>query len=79
MCSMPRRLSAVQHFCFHAELLPHTEQVVFHKVSMFGEPVRQYVDIANLEKIDSEECGTPLLWLTNKYDNQMVFRCTESD
>ena len=69
MCSMPRRLSSVAHFCFHAELLPHTEQVVFHKVTMFGEPVRQHVDIANLEKIDAEECGTPLLWLTNKYDD----------
>ena len=34
---MPRKMNVVQHFCWHAELLPHTEQVVFHKTGMFGE------------------------------------------
>ena len=79
MCSMPRRISYVKHFTYHAELLPHTEQVVFHKVTMFGEMVRIYVDIKNLEKIVAEECGTPLLWDMNLFDDKMVFRCTESD
>ena len=77
-CSVPRRWSSVQHFTFHAELLPHTEQVVFHKASPFGELVRVFVDIKNLEKIDAEDCGVPLIWDINFYDSHMCFRCTES-
>jgi len=79
LCSAPRRLSQMNHFCFHAELLPHSEQVVFHKVHLFGELSRVYVDIRNLEKINAEDCGTPLLWDVNMFDSNMVFRCTESN
>lgn len=52
--SLPRKLAIVNYFTFHAELLPHTEQVVFHKVGFFGSIRRIYVDIKNLEKIDAE-------------------------
>lgn len=51
---MPRKISTMKHFCWHAELLPHTEQVVFHKTSFFGGIQRHVVDIRNLEKIDSD-------------------------
>ncbi len=44
----------MNYFTFHAELLPHTEQVVFHKVGYFGNIKRVYVDIHNLEKIDAQ-------------------------
>lgn len=53
--SFPRKLSAVTYFTYHAELLPHTEQVVFHKSWFFGKVKRSYVDIKNLEKIDAEQ------------------------
>lgn len=52
--SLPRKLAIVNYFAFHAELLPHTEQVVFHKVGFFGSIRRVYVDIKNLEKIDAD-------------------------
>merc|ERR1719181_2221635 len=52
--SLPRKLAAVKYFTFHAELLPHTEQVVFHKAALFGGVNTHTVDIKNLEKIDAE-------------------------
>ena len=61
-CSLPRRVSEMAHFTFHAELLPHTEQVVFHKASNFGELHKVVVDIKNLEKVDAESLLTPLIW-----------------
>ncbi len=36
MMSMPRKAAQVRFFTYHAELLPHTEQVIFHKITMFG-------------------------------------------
>ena len=35
-CEIPRKWAVMKYFTYHAELLPHTEQVVFHKVSFFG-------------------------------------------
>lgn len=52
--SQPRKIAALHYFTFHAELLPHTEQIVFHKVGVFGSIRRIYVDIKNLEKIESD-------------------------
>lgn len=52
--SFPRKITIMNYFTFHAELLPHTEQVVFHKVGLFGSIRRIYVDIKNLEKIDAD-------------------------
>ena len=52
---MPRRWTQLKYFTWHAELLPHTEQVVFHKTFLFGGTDRKVVDIRNLEKVDAEE------------------------
>lgn len=52
--SQPRKIAGITFFTFHAELLPHTEQVVFHKATYFGKVRRIYVDIKNLEKIEAE-------------------------
>ncbi len=71
---MPRKISTMRFFCWHAELLPHTEQVVFHKASMFGQVDRFYVDIRNLEKIDAEDVNSPLMWEINMFDPDMCFR-----
>ena len=78
MLSMPRKMAYLRYFTFHAELLPHTEQVVFHKASFFGTVDRIYVDIRNLEKIDADRIPSPLLWDSNSFDPTMCFRCSES-
>ena len=75
---LPRKLSVMRHFCWHAELLPHTEQVVFHKTSFFGGVVRHIVDIRNLEKIDAEQVGTPIMWMINTFDPDLIFRDADS-
>lgn len=76
--SLPRKLAIVHYFTFHAELLPHTEQVVFHKADLFGRVKRVIVDIKNLEKIDADIVPSKLLWGVNMFDSNMVFRDMES-
>lgn len=68
----------MNYFTFHAELLPHTEQVVFHKASFFGKTKRVYVDISNLEKVDADLVRSKLFWGMNLYDPDMVFRDQET-
>ena len=78
LLSAPRKIAALQFYTFHAELLPHTEQVVFHKATLFGELVRIYVDIRSLEKIDADRVPSTLLWDANTFDPNLVFRCQDS-
>ena len=66
--SYPRKIAALQFFTFHAELLPHTEQVVFHKTSLFGNIRRIYVDIKNLEKIEADVVPSKFLSQINFFD-----------
>ena len=70
----PRKLSTMRYFTWHAELLPHTEQVVFSKVSLFGQIERHYVDIRHLEKVDADEVNAPLMWEINMFDPDLCFR-----
>jgi hypothetical protein len=67
-CTLPRKMSHVHYFTYHAELLPHTEQVVFHKTALFGRVRRIFVDIKNLEKVEHTHVPAPLLWNINKFD-----------
>jgi hypothetical protein len=76
--SLPRKIAIVNYFVFHAELLPHTEQVVFHKGDLFGNVRRIIVDIKNLEKIDAETVPNKMMWAVNMFDSNMVFRDSES-
>ena len=75
---MPRKLSVMKFFTFHAELLPHTEQVILHKVTLFGTIERHIVDIRNLEKIDSSAVASPLMWQINMFDPDLCFRDADS-
>lgn len=75
---MPRKISTSHFFCWHAELLPHTEQVVFHKTAVFGGVQRHIVDIRNLEKIGSDQVNVPLMWMINMFDPDLIFRDTAS-
>lgn len=72
--SLPRKLAIAHFFTFHAELLPHTEQVAFHKVDLFGNVRRIIVDIKDLEKIDADLVPSKMLWAVNMFDQNMVFR-----
>ena len=50
---VPKRAYINRHYTWHAELLPQTEQVVFHKTGPFGMLMKYFVDIKNLEKTDA--------------------------
>jgi hypothetical protein len=76
--SLPRKIAIVKYFTFHAELLPHTEQVVFHKADLFGNVRRITVDINNLERIDADIVPSKMLWAVNMFDSNMVFRDMET-
>ena len=71
---MPRKIATLTHFCWHAELLPHTEQVVFHKTTPFGAVERHYVNISDLEKVDADSVDVPLMWQINMFDPDLIFR-----
>ena len=75
---MPRKLNTMRYFCWHAELLPHTEQVVFHKTAFFGNTKRIIVDIRNLEKVESSEVDAALMWEINMFDPELCFKDTQS-
>jgi hypothetical protein len=76
--SLPRKLAVMNFFTFHAELLPHSEQVAFHKSDNFGKIRRIIVDIKNLEKIDADIVPSKLLWGINMFDQNLVFRDMET-
>lgn len=75
---IPRRVVMTHYFTWHAELLPHTEQVVFHKAGPFGTVRKSIVDIKNLEKCEPEYVTNNLLWQMNRFDADLVFRDTHS-
>jgi hypothetical protein len=74
----PRYVSGMYYFTFHAELLPHTEQVVFHKVNFLGQIQRHFVNIHALEKVDESHVKSSILWNVLMFDKDMIFRCAES-
>lgn len=76
--SLPRKMAVLNYFTFHAELLPHTEQVVFHKGDFFGNVRRIIVDIKNLEKIDADIIPAKMLFAVNMFDSNLVFRDMET-
>lgn len=78
LCSIPRRWIIQRHFCWHAELIPHTEQVVFHKSGLFGNVDKYIVDIKNLDKAPADIISNELMWKSNMFDKEMVFRDSQS-
>jgi hypothetical protein len=75
---VPRRLAIMHYFTFHAELMPHTEQVTFLKADFFGNTRQIIVDIHNLEKIETDQCPNQLMFMMKVFDNNMIFRDMES-
>lgn len=76
---IPRRWTQQRYFTWHAELLPHTEQVVLHKTFLFGQVDKHIVDIKNLEKVPAEAIPNALMWTGNMFDQNLVFRDSESE
>ena len=74
----PRRWVQQQHFTWHAEMLPHTEQVVFQKTRHFGGTAKFVVDIKDLEKVDADAIGNNLMWWSPVFDQTMIFRDMQS-
>ena len=50
----PRYAFFTRHWTFRAELLPHTEQVVFYRAWFFGSVRKEIVDIKDLKKVEPE-------------------------
>ena len=71
-------MAGIQYFTFHAELIPHTEQVVFHKADFLGSIERHFVNIHALEKVDVDHVKSSIMWNVFMFDKQMIFRCSES-
>jgi hypothetical protein len=67
------------HFVIQAELLPHSEQVVFTKIGMFGRSIKQIVEINHLERVEADTMPHPHIFLSNQMDPEMVFRCMDSN
>ena len=55
------------YFTFHAELIPHSEQVIFHKADFLGGIRRIIVDIKNLEKIEADIVPSKRLYLLKTF------------
>ena len=68
-CEIPRKWAYMNYFTYHAELLPHTEQVIFHKVHLFGRQQRYIVDIRDLEKVSADMVFSEIIWMTNMFDS----------
>jgi hypothetical protein len=75
---VPRRWTQQTYFCWHAEMLPHTEQVIFQKSFVFGGTSKHIVDIKDLEKVDADVIENKLMWVGNMFDDSLVFRDSHS-
>ena len=72
-----RRFAATLNLhTIRADLIPHTEQVVFTKVSFFGYTYQHVTNISDLQKIDASEAkgASYLLKYGNNYDSNFVWR-----
>jgi hypothetical protein len=70
----PVRYSHMKYYTIRADLLPHTEQVVFKKADFFGAVKNIVCDIKDLQKIDESEVPSQLVFFSRGFDNNMIFR-----
>lgn len=69
----------LMYFTARADLLPHTEQIVFTRVKLFGGVSRQIVDIKNLGKISPEEVPYSEMVLNRiNLDKDFIWKDSES-
>jgi len=63
------------HYTLRADLLPHTEQVMFIKSSIFGDPIKYIVDLKDLKKINYKEVpNAGFMWAFRAPDRDMVWK-----
>ena len=72
---LPKRYTQLRYFAYHAELDEAKEQVVFHKMGMFGQENLLHIDIDTLEKVDFDQVENGLMWTNSNYDKRFVFKC----
>ena len=48
--------------------------MVFQKSFLFGDTSKHVVDIKDLEKVDAEAIENKLMWVSNVFDQNLVFR-----
>ena len=75
---IPRRWTEMRYFCWKAELVPETEQLVFYKSNLFGGVLKTAVYVSDLEKVTAEEVPNHLIWNGNIFDKELVFRDNSS-
>ena len=64
-----------KYYTTRIDLMPHTEQVVFHKSSFLGEAKRFIVDIKDLKHIHWKDVPYSFfMWRLPSIDKQMVFK-----
>lgn len=79
LAELPKMLNQMKYFTLRADLLPHTEQVVFTKTSFFAEPKYSVVDIKNLKKITPDVVpGGQYLLRTNAVDKNFIWQDNET-
>lgn len=62
-----------------ADLLPHTEQVVFTKIGLFGSLRRVVVDVKNLSKVNADSVpDAGRMFRRNDLDSRFVWKDNES-
>lgn len=75
LVEFPRNQQIMSLYTLRADLLPHTEEVVFTKSTFFGETVQSLVNIRDLQKVgpDAVQAGE-FLFRHNTYDPNFVWR-----
>jgi len=73
-----RRLQLDLYYTLRADLLPHTEEIMFLKAGLFGVVKHETVKIKDLEKINADVVPGVLIWRYDNLDTKLVFRDMKS-
>uniref|UniRef100_A0A7S3CJR2 Uncharacterized protein n=1 Tax=Strombidium rassoulzadegani TaxID=1082188 RepID=A0A7S3CJR2_9SPIT len=76
---LPRRWVIMRNFCWHAKLVPSTEEVWLYKSGPGGVNVIVPVKCSALEKVDRSAITNELLWTFNIFDDKLIFRDQETN
>jgi hypothetical protein len=71
----PKIYNTTKYYTIRADLLPHTEQVVFTKGLLFGSTTQHVVNIKDLQKVPASDLpGGDHLFSSNRYDPDFVWK-----
>mmetsp|Transcript_14458 Transcript_14458/g.16169 ORF Transcript_14458/g.16169 Transcript_14458/m.16169 type:complete len:269 (+) Transcript_14458:44-850(+) len=79
LADLPKNLTHMKYLTYRADLLPHTEQVVFTKIGFFGTLRRSVVDIKHLVKVNPESIRENYrMFKRNDFDSRFIWKDSES-